>query len=91
MSRRHGGWRWQRLRPFGPGAAMDRRTSLPMSLPRRRASGDQSDGCDVHAYARLSLRASFDRLRTSGNLDEVEHTSANRRCYGDEIAALRSQ
>ena len=26
-----------------------------------------------------------------GNLDEVEHTWANRRRYGDEIAALRSQ
>jgi hypothetical protein len=26
-----------------------------------------------------------------GNLDEVEHTSANRRCYDDEIATLRSQ
>ena len=26
-----------------------------------------------------------------GNLDEVEHTFANRRCYGDEIATLRSQ
>ena len=25
------------------------------------------------------------------NLDEIEHTSANRRCYGDEIATLRSQ
>ena len=26
-----------------------------------------------------------------GNLDEAEHTSTNRRCYGDEIATLRSQ
>ena len=26
-----------------------------------------------------------------GNLDEVEYTSAHRRCYGDEIATLRSQ
>ena len=26
-----------------------------------------------------------------GNLDAAEHTSANRRCYGDEIATLRSQ
>ena len=26
-----------------------------------------------------------------GNLDEVEHASANRRCYADEIATLRSQ
>ena len=33
----------------------------------------------------------LDKLRTSGNLDEVEHTSANRRCYDDEIATLRSQ
>ena len=26
-----------------------------------------------------------------GNLDEAEHTSANRRCYGTGIATLRSQ
>ena len=26
-----------------------------------------------------------------GNLDEVERTAANRRCYGDGIATLRSQ
>ena len=42
-------------------------------------------------HLHLSLRAPFDKLRTSGNLDEVEHTSANRRCYDDEIATLRSQ
>ena len=24
-----------------------------------------------------------------GNLDEAEHTSANRRCYGDEITNAR--
>ena len=35
----------------------------------------------------LSLRGAKRR----GNLDEVEHASANRRCYGDEIATLRSQ
>ena len=51
MSLRDSGWRWQRVCPFGAGAAMDRRTSLPMSLPRRRASGDQSDECGGHAYA----------------------------------------
>ena len=42
-------------------------------------------------HSNLSMRASFDRLRTSGNLNRAEHTSANRRCYGDEIATLRSQ
>ena len=42
-------------------------------------------------HLHLSLRAPFDKLRKSGNLDEVEHTSANRRCYDDEIATLRSQ
>ena len=35
----------------------------------------------------LSLRGAQRR----GNLDEFEHALVNRRCYGDEIAALRSQ
>ena len=35
----------------------------------------------------LSLRGASRR----GNLDEVEHTWANRRCYGVGIATLRSQ
>ena len=35
----------------------------------------------------MSLRGAQRR----GNLDEVEHTLANRCRYGDEIAALRSQ
>ena len=42
----------------------------------------------------LSLRGSSahpEFVEGRGNLDEVEHTSANRRRYGDEIAALRSQ
>ena len=43
----------------------------------------------------LSLRGSTaahgEPVEPRGNLDEVEHTSANRRRYGDEIAALRSQ
>ena len=42
----------------------------------------------------LSLRgapADPELVEGRGNLVEVEHTSANRRCYGDEIAALRSQ
>ena len=30
-------------------------------------------------------------LSNHGNLVEVEHTSANHHCYGDEIATLRSQ
>ena len=42
----------------------------------------------------LSLRgapAHPEPVEGRGNLDEVEHTSANRRCYGEEIATLRSQ
>ena len=39
------------------------------------------------AHPHLSLRGAQRR----GNLDEAEHTSANRRCYGAEIATLRSQ
>ena len=42
----------------------------------------------------LSLRgapAHPELVEGRGNLVEVGHTSANRRCYGDEIAALRSQ
>ena len=35
----------------------------------------------------LSLRGAQRR----GNLDEAEHTSTNRRYYGDGIATLRSQ
>ena len=45
----------------------------------------------TRTHLNLSLLASFDRLRTSGYLDEVEHTSAIRRCHGEEIATLRSQ
>ena len=45
----------------------------------------------TRTHINLALRASFDRLRTSGNLNEVEHTSAYRRCYDDGIATLRSQ
>ena len=45
----------------------------------------------MRTHFNQSLRASFDRLRTSGNLDEVEHTAAYRPCYDDEIATLRSQ
>ena len=41
----------------------------------------------LSSSAQLSLRGAQRR----GNLDEVEHTFANRRCYGDEIATLRSQ
>ncbi len=29
--------------------------------------------------------------RRRGKFDEAEHTSTNRRCYGDGIATLRSQ
>ena len=36
---------------------------------------------------RLSLRGAQRR----GNLVEVEHVPGNHRCYGDEIATLRSQ
>ena len=48
----------------------------------------------------LSLRATLTRTcvnlslrgaQRRGNLDEIEHTSANRLCYGDGIATLRSQ
>ena len=42
----------------------------------------------------LSLRGASghpELVEGRGNLDEVEHTSAYRRCYGAEIAALRSQ
>jgi hypothetical protein len=39
------------------------------------------------AQPHLSLRGAQRR----GNLIEVEHMSANRHCYGDEIATLRSQ
>ena len=39
------------------------------------------------AIFNLSLRGAWRR----GNLDEVEHTTANRRCCDDEIATLRSQ
>ena len=45
----------------------------------------------LHRVARthfgLSLRGAYRR----GNLDEVEHPSTDRRCYGDGIAAQRSQ
>ena len=42
----------------------------------------------------LSLRgapAHPEFVEERGDLDAAEHTSANRRCYGDEIDTLRSQ
>ena len=47
----------------------------------------------LHTHFDLSLRAAPahpELVEGRGNLDEVEHTSANRRRYGDEIATLRS-
>jgi hypothetical protein len=47
----------------------------------------------LHTHFDLSLRAAPahpELVEGRGNLDEVEHTWANRRCYGDEIATLRS-
>ena len=47
----------------------------------------------LHTHFDLSLRtapAHPELVEGRGNLDEVEHTSANRRRYGDEIATLRS-
>ncbi len=41
----------------------------------------------LRTHFNLSLRGASRR----GNLDEVEHTWANRRCYGVGIATLRSQ
>ena len=48
----------------------------------------------THTHFDLSLRgapAHPELVEERGNLVEVGHTSANRRCYGYEIAALRSQ
>ena len=45
----------------------------------------------TRTHFNLPLRASFDKLRTNGNLDEVVHTSADRCRYDDGIATLRSQ
>ncbi len=41
----------------------------------------------MRTHFNLSLGGALRR----GNLDEAEHTSANRRCYGDGIATLHSQ
>ena len=43
------------------------------------------DSPPTRSHFNLSLRG----VQRRGNLDEVEHTSANRRCYGDEIANHR--
>ena len=58
---------------------------------RRLARAPGASNKCTHAYPpfhssvpTMSLRASFDRLRTYGKLDEVEHTPANRSCYHDE-------
>ena len=48
----------------------------------------------TRTYYHLSLRgtpAHPELVEGRGNLDEVEHTSANRRCYDAGIATLRSQ
>ena len=70
-----------------------RRTAFATAtgLPRyaRNDIRGQSKGPAVLTRTRcnLSLRGTQRR----GNLDEVEHASANRLCYGDGIAPLRSQ
>ena len=43
-----------------------------------------------HCVIVRSARSS-EPVEGRGNLDGVEHTSANHRCYGDGIATLRSQ
>ena len=48
----------------------------------------------THTHFNLSLRGASahpELVEGRGNLDEAEHMPANRRCYGDEIATLRSQ
>ncbi len=44
-------------------------------------------GLVTRTHLKLSLRGA----ERCGNLDEVERTSTHRLCYGDGIAALRSQ
>jgi hypothetical protein len=63
-------------------SALSKQVSQGFVDPARILHIDQS-----FAIFNLSLRGAQRR----GNLDEVEHTSANRRCYDDEIATLRSQ
>ena len=67
--------------------------AISMGLNTRR-------GTAVATATRLPRYARNDKVGTHEaghvpsthfNLDGVEHTSGNRRCYGDEIAALRSQ
>ena len=49
-------------------------------------------GQDYPLYSVIASSAGHPELvEGRGNLDEVEHTSANRRCYDDGIATLRSQ
>ncbi len=44
-----------------------------------------------NALTRTHFNLSLRGAQRRGNLDEVEHTSANRRWYDNEIATLRSQ
>jgi hypothetical protein len=60
----------------------------PVSLTRTRfVKPNQPTVIAKGAHPHLSLRGAQRR----GNLVEVEHTSANHHCCGDEIATLRSQ
>ena len=43
----------------------------------------------THFVIARSAAAHGEPVEPRGNLDEAEHTSANRRCYGDEIANPR--
>ena len=68
---------------------------LDFLQPTNRSSGQSTTDCHWCQRLRHSEERRFDlSLRIAqrrGNLDEAEHTSTNRRCYGDEIATLRSQ
>ena len=69
--------------------AQDAGVALTLALSRRER------GCFAplpYGLMRTHFNLPLRGAQRRGNLvEEVEHTSANRRCYGDEIASLRSQ
>ena len=70
--------------PARAGTTVARRSP---GMGRVREELENGDEIAALTPTTLSMRGAQRR----GNLDGVEHMSANRRCYGDGIATLRSQ
>ena len=60
-------------------------------LPRYARNDIRAQSKGPAVLTRIRRNLSLRGAQRRGNLDEAEHTSTNRLCYGDGIATLRSQ